>query len=77
MRMNRQVNTIKGKVKSNCANCETDLKCLGIVFKKQPTLTKVIINQVINSDIAEKPCKVINNKECDYYNNFVKPIIGE
>jgi len=77
VRMNRQVNTTKNKIKSNCANCETDLKCLGIVFKKQPTLTKVIINQVINSEIADKPCQVINNKDCDYYNNYVKPIIGE
>jgi hypothetical protein len=77
MRMNRQGNTLKGRIKSSCANCETNLKCLGIVFKKQPTLNKVIINQVIDSKIANKPCQVINNKECSYYNNFVKPIIGE
>jgi len=32
---------------------------------------------VIDSKIADKPCQVINNKDCDYYNNYVKPIIGE
>ena len=69
LRMNRQVpNTPRTLVKNHCANYDTGYICSGVMIHSD-------LRMSIDLKKQAKPCLVVNNKECDYYNNCVKPSI--
>jgi len=68
----------KSKVLHNCANWDTG-NCLGAVFKIEYSVIDGVskINQIIVKSMNNKPCKLINNKSCEYWDKYVIPSIGE
>lgn len=69
LRMNRQnTGSTKYIVKSNCANCDTGFKCLGVMISNT-------LQMKVDSKKVNKQCLVINGKDCDYYNKFILPIV--
>ena len=67
----------KSEVLHNCANWDSG-NCLGAVFKIEYSVIGVSkINQTIVKSMCNKPCKLINNKSCEYWDNYVVPSIGE
>ena len=70
LRMNRQsLSTPKAKVREHCANYEPNFICGGCMIGEK-------LQQRIDSKKAGKPCLVADDKECDYYNRCIKPIVG-
>jgi len=67
LRLNREKNNPKTKVKQNCANYNTGYKCSGVMINRK-------LNQRIDSSYIKKTCKIKRGKECEYYNKLVKPI---
>jgi len=52
----------------HCANYNSGHICSGVIINKD-------LRQLIEKDLADKPCIVREGKECDYFNKCVKPII--
>ena len=69
MRMNREKNTLKTSVKNHCANYDTGYKCSGIMIDKN-------LNQVVDSEYYNKPCKIANGEKCKYYDNIARKTAG-
>tara|TARA_R100001440_G_scaffold38954_1_gene58597 strand:+ start:88 stop:303 length:216 start_codon:yes stop_codon:yes gene_type:complete len=69
MRINREKNTLKTSVKNHCANYDTGYNCIGVMIDKE-------LNQYVDSDFCNKPCKIANGDDCKYYDNIVRKIAG-
>ncbi len=69
IRMNREENTLKSSVKKECANYDTGFKCLGVMIGKN-------LKQIIDKEKVDKPCLISKGKECEYYNQCIKPIVS-
>lgn len=69
LRINREkTNSPKTLVKNNCANYNTGFICSGAMILRNLKL-------IIDENKANKPCLVADGKECDYYDQCVKPIV--
>jgi hypothetical protein len=55
-------------VLKHCANYNAGYICSGIIIGKH-------LNQWVDTDMCDKTCLIKNGEECEYFNNFVKPII--
>ena len=62
-------NTIKTSVKNYCANYDAGYKCSGVMIDKD-------LKQYIDEDYYNKPCKIADGEECQYYDNIVRKTAG-
>ena len=69
MRINREKKHPKTSVKNHCANYDTGYNCIGVMIDKE-------LNQYVDSDFCNKPCKIANGDDCKYYDNIVRKIAG-
>ena len=67
IRLNREIKSMKTQVKNHCANYNTGYTCTGVMIGSK-------LQQWINKALENKGCVVIEGKECEYYNQCVKPI---
>ena len=70
LRMNREKsNTIKFKVKSFCANYNSNTLCSGCMIGEH-------LQQWVDSSKVNKKCLLLDGNECDYYNRCIAPLEG-
>ena len=61
--------TIISTVMKKCANYTVGYICAGGIIRSDGS-------SVINKDMVNKPCLIKQGRTCDYFEKFVKPIIG-
>ena len=64
----------RSQISKNCANWNNG-KCLGALLKAEYNIKKgtAIIKTVVDKTMVDKNCKLIENKPCQYWDNFVVP----
>jgi len=55
-------------VKNHCANYTPGYICAGAIIRSNGT-------SVLDQELHNQPCLIKEGKECDYYNQFIKPIL--
>ena len=69
LRMNREKSNLNTFIKKECANCNYDYKCDGVMINKK-------LKQWVDSKLENKKCKVIEGEKCTYYDLCLKPLQG-